>query len=40
MIGSWYNMGNTMQELVMVKQQLKTEQESLADADEVIKTAK
>lgn len=31
--------GNTMQELVMVKQQLETEQESLAEADETVKVA-
>ena len=31
--------GNTMQELVMVKQQLETEQESLAEADEAVKVA-
>ena len=31
--------GNTMQELVMVKQQLESEQESLAEADEAVKVA-
>lgn len=31
--------GNTMQELVMVKQQLESEQESLAEVDEAVKIA-
>lgn len=33
------NHGNTMQELVMVKQQLETEQESLAEAIEAMKSS-
>ena len=31
--------GNTMQELVLVKQRLESEQESLAEADEAVRVA-